>query len=288
MKTNILEKTFDIFNFILLVLISATIIVPVLHIISVSISNKEAVVSLSVSILPKGWNFAVYKEIISSTKYLRSLGNSVFLTAVFVVISLTINTMIAYSMSKELRFKKFVTYFFVLTMYFSGGLIPTYLLVTKFLNWYNTYWALFVPSIINVFYVIVIRSQIEAIPSSLSEAAVVDGAKEYDVLFKIIIPSIRPTMAAVGMFLALNMWNSWFPVLIYTSKEKLWTIQYYLRAIVFTKSFKFEPEMMGSLHIHPMNYQMAAIVLVSLPVVAIYPFVQKHFVKGLLVGSVKE
>ena len=178
-------------------------------------------------------------------------------------------------------------------MYFSGGLIPSYLLITKYLKLYNTYWALLIPGLVNVFYIIVIRSQIEAIPPSLSEAAIVDGANEFQVLINVIIPSVSATIAAIGMFLALSMWNMWFPVMIYTNKESLWTLQYFLRAVIFDKFLTAENTavtnlFMDATDITPQNFQMAAIVLVALPIVSIYPFVQKYFVKGILVGSVKE
>ena len=174
-------------------------------------------------------------------------------------------------------------------MYFTGGLVPTYLLVTNTLGLYNNFLALLLPVLVNVFYLIVIRSQIEAIPAGLTEAAMIDGANEFQILFQIILPTISSTTAAIGMFLALNMWNTWYSVLLYTSKEKYWTLQYFLRTIVFDKAIQDASgaSAMDMATISPLNFQMAAIVLVALPIVAIYPFVQKYFVKGMLVGSVK-
>jgi len=199
--------------------------------------------------------------------------------------------MIAYALSKEFFFgKKLVTYFFVITMYFSGGLIPTYLVISNYLNLNNSYLAYILPSLVNVFYVIVVRSQLETVPQDLIDSGYIDGANEFRVLFNIILPVITPTIAAVSMFIALGRWNMWFPVLLYSTKENMWTLQYYLRNVVFGKfleNTKNAPQMVDADIIPPKNYQMASIILVALPIVSIYPFVQKYFVKGILAGSVK-
>jgi putative aldouronate transport system permease protein len=201
--------------------------------------------------------------------------------------------MFLYSLSKDFYGKKIVNYYFVITMYFSGGLIPTYLLITKTLKLTNNYLAIILPALVNVFYIVIIRTQIEQVPESLIESAWLDGAKEYQVLFKIIMPVIKPTIAAIGMFVALSAWNIWFNIMVYTPKQECWTLQYYLRQIITDPSLSAK-EIEGGADIiaskklaHPKNYQSAAIVLVALPVVLIYPFVQKYFVKGMFVGSVK-
>ncbi len=289
MKVSRSEKTFRVFNAFVLILIMLTIIVPLLYIVSVSLSSKEAVTSLSVTLWPKGLNFDAYAELLRKDTFLTSLVNTVFLTVIYTAAALIVNTMAAYALSKQFFGKKVITYLFIIPMYFTGGLVPTYLLVTNTLGLYNNFLALLLPVLVNVFYLIVIRSQIEAIPAGLTEAAMIDGANEFQILFKIILPTISSTTAAIGMFLALNMWNTWYSVLLYTSKEKYWTLQYFLRTIVFDKAIQDASgaSAMDMATISPLNFQMAAIVLVALPIVAIYPFVQKYFVKGMLVGSVK-
>ena len=122
-------------------------------------------------------------------------------------------------------------------MYFNGGLIPTYIWVAKYLKMYNSYLALIIPGLVSVFYIIVIRTQIEQIPESLTEAAIIDGANQFQVLFKIVIPAIKPTIAAICMFLILGKWNGWFDVLVYIRDKEKWMLQYYLREIVFTATF---------------------------------------------------
>lgn len=274
-----------------MIIILSIVILPLMHVFSVSVSSTVAVTRMQVTIFPKGFNVTAYKKIMDDLIFLRSLLNTIGITVVSTFLSIFIIIMIAYPLSKEYFFgKKIVTYFFVLTMYFSGGLIPSYLLVSKYLKLNNTYLAYILPSLVNVFYVIVVKSQLEALPKELLDAAVVDGASEFTVLLRIIIPVISPTIAAVSMFIALGRWNMWFPVLLYTNKNTMWTLQYYLRAIVFEKYLASTHDIItevGTETIPPQNYQMAAIILVALPIVSIYPFVQKYFVKGILTGSVK-
>ncbi|HOJ10001.1 MAG TPA: carbohydrate ABC transporter permease [Clostridiales bacterium] len=286
------EKIFEIFDMIILLIIISTIILPIMHIISVSISNKEAVLNLSIGIFPKGFTIEAYKDVISRKTFLSSLCNSIYLTILYTFFSLLVNTMCAYAFTKYFYGKKYLNIFFIITMYFSGGLIPTYILITNYLKMHNTFWAMLLPGIVNVFYMIIMRAQIEAIPKELSEAAIVDGAKEYQVLYKVILPAIKPTIAAVGMFFALDMWNMWFSCMLYTNKESMWTLQYFLRMMVFNKDLNVDRSSKIAIsidrnNIAPANFQMAAIVLVALPIVSIYPFIQKYFVKGILVGSVK-
>lgn len=291
MKRSPSEKAFQVFDCVLLVLIAALVILPLMNILSISVSGKEAVVGGTVGLLPKGINFEAYGSIIRRPVFLRSMANTIGIAVAATALSLIVNTAAAYGFSKKFYGRKVLTYFFVLTMYFSGGLIPTYLVIAKWLHLYNSYMAFLLPGAVNVFYMIVIRSQIEALPESLLEAAMIDGAKERQVLFRIVIPTILPTIAAVGMFVALANWNMWYPVLLYANKESLWSLQYFLRAMVFDKLldlFRGQADMASDVDkISPVNYQMAAIILVALPIVAIYPFVQRYFVKGILVGSVK-
>jgi putative aldouronate transport system permease protein len=196
--------------------------------------------------------------------------------------------MVAYAMSKPYFYgKKFITYYLVVTMYFSGGLIPTYLWISSYLKLGNTYSAYILPLLVNVFYVIVIRSQLEAIPQDILDSGYIDGASEIRILFKIIFPLIMPTIAAVSMFLALARWNMWYPVLLYATRDKMWTLQYYLRNVVFESMLEHTTQKLIDDIIPAKNYQMASIILVALPIVTIYPFIQKYFVKGILAGSVK-
>lgn len=295
MKTTKSGTAFNLINGLILVLFCMLIILPFMHIISVSISDKDAIAEMSVGILPKGFNFGAYQEIITEKVFLRSLVNTIFLTIIVTLLGILVDIMAAYSFSRKFFGKKVITYLFIFTMYFTGGLIPLYIVVTRYLHMFNTYFALFLPGLVNVWYIIIVRTQIEAIPDSLTEAAKIDGAKDYQVLFSIIIPAISSTIAAIGMFIALAAWNQWFNVMIFTDKKELWTLQYYLRCVVFDKTVSQSGQaarataaVAGFQTLTAENFQMAAIVLVALPIIAIYPFMQKYFVSGILTGSVKE
>lgn len=290
MKKTLGEKAFQWVDILFMFIILATIIFPFMNIISLSVSSREAIMQKSVSIWPKGFNLAAYGEILGSVLFMRSLANTIGLTVIGTFLSVILTLMVSYALTKDFLGKKFTTYFFVITMYFSGGLIPTYLVVAKYLNMRNTYMALILPYLINVFYIIVMRSQIENIPSSIFDAAYIDGANEYQTVFQIVLPTIAPTIAAISMFFALGKWNSWFPVMVYTDYQKFWTVQYYLRIIVFSKFIEARDGselILKEMQIPEENFRMAAIIIVALPIVAIYPFVQKYFVKGIVSGAVK-
>ncbi|HCS75594.1 MAG TPA: carbohydrate ABC transporter permease [Clostridiales bacterium] len=292
MKRSLGEKVFQGINVFLMTIVISVILIPLIHIFSISVSDRISVTTLQVSLWPKGFNMDAYEKIITNSVFQRSMFNTIGITIAGTVLSIIVITMVSYALSKTYFFgKKLVTYFFVITMYFSGGLIPTYLLVTNLLKLGNTYLAYILPSIVNVFYIIVVRSQIEAVPHDLIDSGFIDGANEFRVLFSIVLPVISPTVAAISMFIALGYWNMWYPVLLYSTQKNMWTLQYYLRSIVFEKELENTlqniTEIIGSDKIPPQNYQMASIVLVALPIVAIYPFVQKYFVKGLMAGSVK-
>jgi putative aldouronate transport system permease protein len=296
MKRSNGRVVFGFVNGFLLVLFCLLVILPFMHIISVSVSDKDAITKMSVGIFPKGFNLGAYKEIITEQVFLRALLNTVFLTVVVTVLGIIVDIMASYCFSRKFFGKKVITYLFIFTMYFTGGLIPLYLLVTRYLHLFNSYFALILPGLVNVWYIIIVRTQIEAIPDSLTEAARIDGAKDYQILFSIIIPAISSTIAAIGMFIALAAWNQWFNVMIFTDKRQYWTLQYYLRCVVFDKTVsqsggqaaRATAAAAGLQTLTAENFQMAAIVLVALPIIMIYPFMQKYFVSGILTGSVKE
>lgn len=286
------EKVFQYVDIFIMLLIVASIILPLMNIFSLSVSDRIAVAQGKVGVFPIGFNFDAYLKILQNATFLRSLINTVGITVFGTIISVIIITMMAYAMSKKYFFgKKFVTYFMIITMYFSGGLIPSYLLITNYLKLGNTYAAYILPAIVNIFYVIVIRSQIEAVPGELFDSGSIDGAGEVRILFNIVLPVIAPTIAAISMFLALGKWNMWYSVLLYATDKKMWTLQFYLRSIIFESMLEFSTQKLGdsidAKVIPAENMRMASIVLVALPIVAIYPFIQKYFVKGIIAGSVK-
>ncbi|MEA4822576.1 MAG: carbohydrate ABC transporter permease [Clostridiaceae bacterium] len=291
MKKTTGEHVFHVINILFMLLIIVAILFPVMNVISLSVSDIDEINSRSVSFYPKGFQVGAYKEILKNPDFLTALFNTVWVTVAGTFCAIIVTLLVSYAMTKDFVGKKFFTYFFVLTMYFSGGLIPTYIIYTNVYHLRNTYWVLFLPSLVSVFYIIVMRSQIETMPQEVFEASYIDGANEFQTVFRIVMPMITPTIAAISMFFALNFWNMWFPVMVYTDKSKYWTFQYFLRVAVFDKFFSQYNTLSAGYQVEALipeeNYRAAAIVLVAAPIVAIYPFVQKYFVKGIISGAVK-
>ena len=272
MKRSKSQYAFQVFDIVFMVLIMATIIVPILNILSLSVSSADAIRSGSVTFYPKGFSLDAYKDIIGNRLFASSVYNTVFTTVVGTVLAVTVTLLVAYALTKDFVGKKFITYYFVLTMYFGGGLIPTYLVVSNLLHMRNTYSVLIFPSLVSMFYIIVMRSQIEAMPKTVFEAAHIDGANEFQTVFRVVLPMIMPTIAAISMFFALNFWNSWFNVMVYTNKDEYWTLQYFLRAVVLERMIsQYSTKMMVGMReveIPEENFRMAAIVLTAGPILA--------------------
>ncbi|HOJ09951.1 MAG TPA: carbohydrate ABC transporter permease [Clostridiales bacterium] len=283
------EKIFQCFDIFIILLIITAVIFPLLNIFAISVSDASSIVNGKVALWPKGFNTAAYSKILSNNHFIRAMLNTILITVTSTFLSVLLSLMTAYGFTKEFLGKKFITYLYVLTMYFSGGLIPTYVVYTKYLHLRNNFLVLILPGLVSMFYIIIVRSQIESLPLSVLESAYIDGATEFQTAFKIVLPMISPTLAAIAMFTALGNWNIWFQVMIYTDYPKFWTLQYYLRTIVFGQFLaanEFITEAAGEF-IPEENYRMAAIIIVAAPIVCIYPFVQKYFVKGIISGSVK-
>jgi putative aldouronate transport system permease protein len=284
------EKVFQYVDIFIILLILAAIIFPLLNILSISLSKPYYIVNNQVSFWPRGFNTKAYAKILTNKHFLRSMVNTIFITVTGTFLSVLITLLTAYGFSKEFLGKKFFTYLHVITMYFSGGLIPTYIIYTKYLRLRNNFLVLIIPGLVSMFYIIIVRSQIDSLPSSVIEYAYIDGATEFQTTFRIVLPMISPTLAAISMFTALGKWNVWFPVMIYTDYPKFWTLQYYLRTIIFAQFLAANETVAETIgeYIPEENYRMAAIIVVAAPIVSIYPFVQKYFVKGIITGSVKE
>jgi len=289
MKQSQGEKIFQYFDIFLILMSIAVIVFPLLNIVSISVSNVTSIVKGEVTIWPIGFNTAAYLKILSNDNFLRAMLNTVFITATTTFLSVLVTLMTAYGFTKEFLGKKIITYLFVASMYFGGGLIPTYIIYTKYLGMRNNYLVFILPCLVSVFYVIVVRSQIDTMPSSLLDAACIDGANEFQTLFNVVLPVISPCLAAIAMFTALGQWNAWFSVMLYTDYPKFWTLQYFLRVIVFGQFLAANEITTGAItdYIPEENYRMAAIIISAAPIICIYPFVQKYFVKGLITGAVK-
>lgn len=286
------EFAFQTIDVAVMVLLLAVIIFPYLNIIALSVSDLQSIINRKVTLWPRGLSLDAYGKILGNPSFIRAMVNTIGITVVGAFGGVFFSLMIAYAFTRDFLGKKLITYLFVLTMYFSGGLIPTYIVYTNLLHLRNTFVPLVAPAMISMFHIIVIRSQIDALPPSISDAGRIDGCGEYQMVFRIVAPMITPTIAAISMFKALSYWNSWFECMVYTEFKNFWTLQYFLRVVVFDNFLRPQDETSGTVIIEkmipPENFRMAAIILVAAPIIMIYPFVQKYFVAGILTGSVKE
>lgn len=278
-----------IVNDILIALLAFICIYPFLNVLAYSVSGYNAVLSGRVTFYPIDFNIDAYKQILGKTQIWMAMRNTVFITVAGTALSLVLTILAAFSLSrKDLPGRSFFTAFILFTMYFSGGMIPTFLTV-KNLGLFDTSFALFVPQSINVFNFIVMRTFFKNIPESLEEAARIDGASYMKVLNKIILPLSVPIIATMGLFYAVGYWNTYFDALIYIQKPELYTLQLRLRSLLFGEELNnsnANAEGIGT-QVMSQSLKMATVAVSTIPILIIYPWLQKYFVKGVMVGSVK-
>lgn len=286
---SVLRTLFEIGNYTLFTLFSITIVAPFLNAIAISLSSYQQVNIGAIGIWPKGFNWDAYTTLIHNSQFIRAFVNTVFLTIINTFLVILLALAAGYALAhKQLKGRGILFIYILIPMYFSGGLIPSYLLVNNIgLN--NTYGALVFPMIVNVFYIIVFRNSIMQLPRELIEAAEIDGAKETQVLFKVIFPLVLPMTMAFVVFSAVAYWNEWFGVLLYIRDKSMWTLQYQLREILINAdTLKEAKSVIQQIKpVHSENLKMAALMLTVLPIIMVYPFVQKYFIHGQLVGAVK-
>jgi len=280
---------FEWINGIFMVIFSASILIPFINVLAISLSDAQAARRGLVGLWPVGWQFDAYVQLAGNYRFLHSFGNTIFLTITNTTLVILLSLASAYALSnKNLLGKTPIFYYFIITMFFNGGLVPTYLLVTN-LGLYNTYWALILPSVVSIFYIIIFKNVIDQLPKELMESAEIDGAGDFRLLFRIVLPLVLPMTMAFVIFSVVGYWNEWFSVLIYTRDQNLWTIQYQLRDLLATSELSAEKTLFlpDQVKVDPKNLKMAALMTTVLPIVAVYPFVQKYFIHGQLVGAVK-
>lgn len=276
----------DILVTMLTVLIIIITLYPVIYVISMSFSEPNHVLAKDVYLFPKGFSLKAYKMILNNKTVLRSFGNTVWYTIVGTLISVTMTVSTAYPLSRNNFFlRRQLSFLMTLTMFVSGGLIPLYILVQK-LHLYNTRWSVILPYIISAYNLIITRSFFESLPEEIADAAKIDGGSEWTIMTKIFIPLSKPIISVLTLFYGVGYWNSYFAPLIFLSNDKLQPIQLYLRGILLTSEMQSAGMGMDAVL---MNEQMkyAVIVVACFPIMLLYPFIQKYFEKGVLIGAVK-
>ncbi|CAG7636631.1 L-arabinose transport system permease protein AraQ [Paenibacillus solanacearum] len=289
MRRSIGSWAFDACNLLFMLALVMVTFYPLYHLFIVSVSNGHAVLRGEVSFWPVGPNLDTYRLLLQDTSILRSYGNTVLYTAVGTAVNLICTILCAYPLSKrEFYGRSFFTLMIVLTMFFSGGLIPTYLLVQK-LHMIDTMWALIVPGAISAWNMFVMRTFFQGIPGELFESARMDGAGEWMVLWRIALPLSLPIVATISMFYAVGHWNSFFPALIYLNEKAKYPVQILLRNIVVMGQMSEQSQELSGPYaaVTSTNIKYAVIIVVVAPIVAVYPFIQKYFIKGVMIGSLK-
>ncbi|MBJ6362753.1 carbohydrate ABC transporter permease [Paenibacillus sp. GCM10012307] len=284
------SRFFDGLNYIFLSLVALVTIIPFIYIVSVSFAAPEEVLRRGFILFPTTFSLEGYKYIFSTGTIIRSLGITVGITVIGTIINLLFTALLAYPLSRQdFSGRNVFMMLVVFTMLFNGGILPTFLVVKAF-GMLNTYWALLIPNAISAFNLIVVVSFFRQLPEGLEEAAKIDGCNDLGLLFRIVLPLSAPVLATFALFYAVGHWNTFFNAILYINNADMWPIQVWLRQIVILSqggigdSTQFDQN-----YIAPPSQiiKMAVIVISTVPILVVYPFLQKHFAKGVLLGSVK-
>jgi putative aldouronate transport system permease protein len=288
------ELLFDIVNITILIFISLTFIYPFIHVAVLSLSTPEAAAIGGFKLIPKQIVFNSYEKVLRSPNVWRGYMNTIIIVAGGWIVSMILTISGAYPLSRRnLPHRKFWTLFVVFTMFFQGGLIPSYLLVRN-IGLSNSYFAMILPAALSTWNLLIMRNFFMAIPPDLEEAAYLDGASPFRALMSVILPVSKPVLATVSLWIIVSRWNSWFDCLIYITDPNKFVLQIVLRRIIFadTKEMLLSAEgnvkaMQDAYMTDPLTLRSATIMVATLPIIMIYPFIQKYFVKGVMVGSIK-
>lgn len=280
---------FDGINVILLAMFALITVVPFIHVISSSFASVADYNSRTFLLFPTEFSLKAYSYIFTTNALPKSLGITVLITVVGTLTSLLLTTLFAYPLSRNrFHFRRTIMFLIVVTMIFQGGMIPDYLVV-KELGLLNSYWSLILPRAIIAFYLIIMINFFKNIPEELEESAKIDGCGDLRMLFRIIIPLSLPAIATLTLFYAVLQWNTYMHAILYINDTERWPIQVLLRQIVMVSQAGFveQGSIAGESSIPPETVKMAVITVATLPILIVYPFLQKYFAKGALVGSVK-
>jgi putative aldouronate transport system permease protein len=284
------EKVFDSFNYLFLVIFAIVTLLPFIYIVSASLATEAEITERGVFLIPRDLSMGAYQYIASSGTIFRSMGVSIFITVVGTLTNLAFTLSMAYALSRRSLFgRNIVMNLVIFTILFSGGLVPSYLVV-KGLGLINSYAAVILPGAISAFNLIIIKNFFQELPPGLEESARIDGCNDLGVLWRIVLPLSKPVIATFGLFYAVGHWNNFFTAMLYLNDHTKWPLQVMLREIVMLSQLS-----VGDMNNLDQNFvkppeqsvKMAVIVFGTLPIMLVYPFLQKHFAKGVLLGSIK-
>ena len=285
-----LGNLFDGFNYIVLGILGILTILPFLYVIAGSFATEAELTGRAFFLIPKTFSLSGYQFIFSSDTLFRSILVSIYVTAMGTLVNLIFTVTMAYALArKDLMGRNTILNLVLFSMLFSGGMIPTYLVV-KNLGLLDSYWALMLPGAISAFNLIVVKNFFQELPPGLEEAAKIDGCTEIGVLWRIVLPLSKPVLATFGLFYAVGHWNNFFTALLYINDPEKWPLQVMLRQLVMLSQGSIgDMSQLDPTFVQPpeQTIKMAVIVVGTIPILLVYPFLQKHFAKGVLIGSIK-
>ena len=284
-----------VFAYSFLIIFSLLCLLPFLVIISGSFTKESAILEKGFSLIPPEFSLDAFKAVFAIPKnIINAYIVTIFVTTVGTFLSVFLSTLAAYVLQKkDFKYRNFFAFYFYFTTIFSGGIVPWYILMTQYLHMKNNILALILPGVFNVFNLIIIRSFISSsIPSAIVESAQIDGASEWHIFFKLILPLSKPILATIGLFTALGYWNDWFNAMLFIDKQSLMPLQYYLykmlSQISMLRTLVAQVPQMTAVTPPEESFKMAMTVITIGPILLLYPFVQKYFVTGIMIGAVKE
>ena len=256
-----------------------------------SFSSESMIRTGQVNLIPKGFNLNTYRAVLSDRLFWINYRNTLIYTVVGTIISMFLTTTAAYALSKQqLMMRSPILFIFAFTMFFSGGIIPNFILVNNLLGWSDTIWSIVIPGALGIFNLLIMKTFFENLPKELEEAAAIDGLSQYGIFLKIIMPLSKAVFATMILFYAVGMWNSWFSAFLYLRDRELQPVAIYLRGLIQGATMLTSEAAQAGAQAGEgiqINVGSVAIVLTSAPIIMIYPFLQKYFVQGIMLGSVK-
>jgi putative aldouronate transport system permease protein len=284
---------FEVFNYTFLITLAVVCILPILHVTAVSFSNKAPAVAGFVKFWPVGFTLKTYEYVFGRQQFLTALWVSVRRVLAGLPVNMLLAVLTAYPLSKtkgEFRARSFFSWFFIVTMYINGGLIPTFMVV-RYTGLIDSFWALVIPNALNIFNMLIVMNYMRnSIPREIEESAIVDGAGYWRTLGQIVVPLSMPVLATVGLFFTIYHWNAWFDGILYMNKTENYPLQSYLRSIVMEIDSSMMETVDDSLFeaLSDKTSKCAQIVMSIIPIMLVYPFAQRYFISGITLGSVKE
>ncbi len=281
------DRIFDLFNYSFITLFALACLFPFFYVAVFSVTPYSEYLQNPLKLIPTHFDFSAYKQIFRMPMMWSGYKVTLIITVVGVILNIFLLVISAYPLSKkDLKGRNIILILITFTMFFNGGMIPNFYLV-KMLGIYNTIWSMIIPGALTAFNLILMKNFVSTIPESLEESAIIDGANEIVVLFHVIVPLSMPAIATFIVFHAVSQWNTFFSAIIYTSKRSLWPLMLILRDLVVEDGGVAKDVIDDNSSVTVFTIKMAIIIFATLPILVVYPFLQKYFMKGLLVGSVK-